>query len=186
MEHLPIYPDFEDNTVVMTEEDPSSVQAHEKREKARAEKAARMPTAEEASQVFLKSKQDQLGYLIQATLRIEKGLATLTQNQESLERIVETKFYDLDLKVTEIQTAVEQLQEEAEERRGKATTDAFKRVPRGPRSAAVPVSDARASVSAPAATAPVPPPAPTPSAPTTSSEAFVLGVLSTPPPEDQA
>ena len=96
------------------------------------------------------------------------------------------KFYDLDVKVTEIQTAVEQLQEEAEERRGKATTDAFKRVPRGPRSAAVPVSDARASVSAPAATAPVPPPAPTPSAPTTLSEAFVLGVLSTPPPEDQA
>ena len=88
-----------------------------------------MPTTEEASQVFLKSKRDQLGYLIQATLRIEKGLATLTQNQESLERIVETKFYDLDLKVTEIQTAVEQLQEEAEERRGKATTDAFKRVP---------------------------------------------------------
>ena len=68
-----------------------------------------MTSVEEASQVFLKSKQDQLGYLIQATLRIEKGLATLTQNQESLERIVETKFYDLDLKVTEIQTAVEQL-----------------------------------------------------------------------------
>ena len=52
-------------------------------------------------------------------------MATLTQNQESLERIIETKFYDLDLKVTEIQTAVEQLQEEAEEREGKATTDAF-------------------------------------------------------------
>ena len=68
-----------------------------------------MPSVEEASQVFLKYKQYQLVYLIQATLRIEKGLATLTQNQESLERIVETKFYDLDLKVTEIQTAVEQL-----------------------------------------------------------------------------
>ena len=65
------------------------MQAHEKREKARAEKAAKMPTAEEASQVFLKSKQDQLGYLIASTLRIEKGLATLTQNQESLERIIE-------------------------------------------------------------------------------------------------
>ena len=67
---------------------------------------------------------------------------------------METKFYDLDLKVTEIQTGVEQLQEEAEERRGKATTDAFKHVPRGPRSAIVPASDARASVSALAATAP--------------------------------
>ena len=88
-EHLPIYPEFEDNTVVMNENEPSSAQAHEKREKARAEKAAKMPTAEEAAQVFLKSKQDQLAYLIQSTLRIEKGLATLTQNQESLERIIE-------------------------------------------------------------------------------------------------
>ena len=185
-EHLPIYPEFEDNTVVMDENEPSSAQAHEKREKARAEKAAKMPTVEEASQVFLKSKQDQLGYLIQSTLRIEKGLATLIKNQESLERIIEQKFYDLDVKVTEIQTAVEQLQEEGEEKKGKSTTDAFKRVPRGPRSAVVPVTDTQALVSAPAATAPVPPPTPTPSAPTISSEAFVLGVLSTPPPEDQA
>ena len=84
-----------------------------------------MPSAEEASQVFWKSKQDHLGYLIQATLRTEKGLATLTQNQESLERIIEQKFYDLDLKVTEMQTTVEQLQEEAEEKKGKATTEVF-------------------------------------------------------------
>ena len=129
-EHLPLRPDFEDNSVVMDAEDPTSVEAQEKREKAQAEKATKMPSAEEDSQVFLKSKQDQLGYLIQATLRIEKGLATLTKNQESLERIIETKFYDLDLKVTEMQTTVEQLQEEAEERKGKATTDAFQGVPR--------------------------------------------------------
>ena len=107
-ENLPLRPDFEDNTVIMDAEDPTSVEAQEKREKAKAEKAAKMPSAEEASQVFLKSKQDQLGYLIQATLRIEKGLATLTQNQES-QRIIETKFYDLDLKVTEMQTVVERL-----------------------------------------------------------------------------
>ena len=185
-EHLPLYPDFEDNEVVMNENEPSSAQAQEKRAKAKAEKAARMPSVEEASQVFLKSKQDQLAYLIQSTLRIEKGLATLTQNQESLERIVETKFYDIDLKVTEIQTAVEHLEEEAEERKGKATIDAFQRVPRGQRSAAVPVPDTRATASAPTATASVPPPAATPPAPTTSTDAFVLGVLSTPPPEDQA
>ena len=79
-EHLPIYPEFEDNTVVMNENEPSSAQAHEKREKAKAEMAAKMPTVEEASQVFLKSKQDQLGYLIQSTLRIEQGLATPTKN----------------------------------------------------------------------------------------------------------
>ena len=145
-----------------------------------------MPTAEEASQIFLKNKQDQLGYLITSTLRIEKGLATLAQNQESLERIIETKFYDLDLKVTEIKTAVEQLQEEAEEKKGKSTTDAFARVPRGHRCVAVPVTDTQATASAPAATAPVPPPAATPPAPATSTDAFVVGVLSTSPPEDQA
>ena len=104
----------------------------------------------------------------------------------SLERIIEQKFYDLDVKVTEIQTAVEQLQEQAEEKKGKSTIDAFARVPRGQISAAVPVTDTRATASAPAATAPVPPPAATQPAPATSTDAFVLGVLSTPPPEDQA
>ena len=74
-------PEFEDNTVVMNEDDPTSMQAQEKREKAKAEKAAKMPSVDEAPQVFLKSKQDQLAYLIQATLRIEKGLATLNKNQ---------------------------------------------------------------------------------------------------------
>ena len=66
-----------------------------------------MPTAEEASQIFLKRKQDQLGYFIASTLRIEKGLATPTQNQESLEWIIEQKLCDLDVKVTEIQSVVE-------------------------------------------------------------------------------
>ena len=99
-------PDFEEDTVVMDENEPSSVQAHERREKAKPEKSAKMPSAEEASQMTLKSKQDQMAYLIQATMRIEKELATLTRNQESLERIIETKLYDLDQKVTEIQTAV--------------------------------------------------------------------------------
>ena len=48
-EHFPLYPDFEDNEVVMNEDDPSSVQAQEKKEKARKEKAAKMPTQEEVS-----------------------------------------------------------------------------------------------------------------------------------------
>ena len=85
-----------------------------------------------------------------------------------------------------MQTAVEQLQEEAEEKKGKATTDAFQRVPRGQRYAAVPMADTRATTSAPAETASVPPPVATPPAPTTSTDAFFLGVLSTPHPEDQA
>ena len=65
-----------------------------------------------------------------------------------MERIIEQKFYDLDVKVTEIQSVVEQLQEEVEEKKGKSTTEAFARVPRGQRSAAVPVIDTRATSSA--------------------------------------
>src|SRR4051812_20598292 len=144
-----------------------------------------MPTQEEASEYFLKTKKEQLSYLISSTLRIEKGLATLTQNQESLERIIEQKFYDLDVKVTEIQSAVEQLQDDMQERKGKTTTDAFARVPRAQRSSAVPVPDTRATASAPAVASTLPAPAstsaPTPSA---STESFVLGVIQTP--EDQA
>ena len=99
---------------------------------------------------------------------------------------MEQKFYNLDVKVTEIQSVVEQLQDDMEERKGKTTTDAFARVPIAQRSAAVPIPDTRATSSAPA-TASVPPsPASTPLAPSTSNDAFVLGVLSTPPPEDQA
>ena len=100
---------------------------------------------------------------------------------------MEQEFYDLDVKVTEIQSEVEQLQEEVEEKKGKSTTNAFKRVPRSQRFDVVHVPDTRATTSAPAATASVPPaPAATPPAPATSTEAFVLGVISTPPHEDQA
>ena len=101
---------------------------------------------------------------------------------------MEQKFYDLDVKVTKIQSIVEQLQDDMQERKGKTTTNVFARVPRGPRSSAVPVADTRAATSAPA-TASVPPaPASTSaSTPTTYTEGFVLGVLRTPPPpEDQA
>ena len=90
------------------------------------------------------------------------------------------------MKVTEIQSVVEQLQDEVQEKKGQKTTDAFAIVPRGQRSTVVPIPDTRATSSAPA-TASVPPaPAPTPPAPYTSTDAFILGVLSTPPPEDQA
>ena len=132
-----------------------------------------MPSVEEASQVFLQSKKEKLSYLIQATLRIEKGLATLTKNQESLERIFETKLHDLDVKVTEIQTSMEKIQEELEDRSDKTTTNVNQRVPRRQRSAIVPVKDTRAKTSAPAATTSVAPPVATPPVPTTSLEAFL-------------
>ena len=99
---------------------------------------------------------------------------------------MEQKFYDLDVKVTEIQSVVEQLQDDMQERKGKTTTEEFARVPRAQRSAVVPVIDTRATSSAPAIASVPPALASTPPAPTSSTDAFVLGVISTPPHQDQA
>ena len=74
-EHLPLRLDFEDNVVVMDASHPTSVEAQEKREKAKASKTSKIPDALAAN---LKTKQDQLSYLLEATVIIEKGLATLT------------------------------------------------------------------------------------------------------------
>ena len=51
-EHMPIYPDFEDNQVVMNEDEPSSVHVQAKREKAKAEKAAKMPPWKRRLNIF--------------------------------------------------------------------------------------------------------------------------------------
>ena len=122
-EHLPLRPEFEDNEVVMDASHPTSVDAQEKAEKAKAAKAAKAASAPDRYIVNLKTKQDQLTYLLEATLRIEKSLANLTKNQESLERIVEDKMYSLDVKVTEIQTIVEKLRDDAEDRDDRPTID---------------------------------------------------------------
>ena len=122
-EHLPPRPDFEDNEVVMDASHPTCADAQEKIEKA---KAAKVASAPDASVVNLKTKQDQLSYLLEATMRLEKSLATLSQNQESLERIIETKFHDLDVKDTDIQIVVEKLRDDAEDRDDRPTTDTFR------------------------------------------------------------
>ena len=100
--HLPLRPEFEDNEVVMDASHPTSIEAQEKIEKAKAARAAKAASAPDASTMNLKTKQDHLNHLLEATLRIGKSLANLTQNQASLERIIETKFYELDVKVAEI------------------------------------------------------------------------------------
>ena len=128
-------------------------------------------------------------YLLEATLRIERSLANLTQTQASFERIIETKFHDLDVKVTEIQTTVEQLQgdvdtvkqarsDDSEDER--PTIEQFQQVPRAARSAVIPVVDPRTTVSAPAATATVPQQVSPPPVQQSLAEAFVDALISTP------
>ena len=79
-EHLPLQPDFEDNEVVMDPSHPTSVEAQEKTEKAKAAKEAKAASAPNASIANLKSKQDQLTYLLEATMRIEQSLTNLAKN----------------------------------------------------------------------------------------------------------
>ena len=81
-----------------------------------------------------------------------------------------------------------ELEELVLERQGKTTTNVFARLPRAQRSVAVPVTDTRVTTSAPATapSAPVQPVSASTPAPSTSTKAFVLGVIRTPPPEDQA
>jgi hypothetical protein len=188
-EHLPLRPNFEDNIIVMDASHPTSAQAQEEIRKAQEAKAAQEASAPNAPIANLKTSKDQMQYLLEATLRIERSLANLTQTQASFERIIETKFHDLDVKVTDIQTTVEQLQGDVDAVKiarsddsgdDRPTTDHFQTVPRAARSAAVPVVDPRTTVSAPAATATVPPQVSTPPAQQTSAEAFADALLSTP------
>ena len=65
----------------------------------------------------LKTKADQIAYLLRASQRIERSLANLAKNQESLERVIETKLHALDVKVTEIATTVDQLKSDVENAR---------------------------------------------------------------------
>ena len=66
--------------MVMDASHPTSVEAQERVEKAKAEKEAKAASAPNASIVNLKSKQDQLAYLLEATLRNEQSLASLAKN----------------------------------------------------------------------------------------------------------
>ena len=101
-EHLLLRPEFVDNVIVMDPSHPTSAQAQEKIRVAKEAKAAKKASAPNAPIANLKFKSDQMTYLLEATLRIEQSLANLTQNQASLERIVETKIHDLDVKITEV------------------------------------------------------------------------------------
>jgi hypothetical protein len=70
-EHLPLRPEFEDNVIVMDPSHPTSAQAQEEIRKAQAAKAAKEASAPNAPIANLKSKSDQMTYLLEASLRIE-------------------------------------------------------------------------------------------------------------------
>ena len=79
-EHLPLYPEFEDNVVVMDPSHPTSTEAQAKIEIAKAAKATKEASSPSSSTAHLKTKTDQMAYLLEATQRIEQGLANLVKN----------------------------------------------------------------------------------------------------------
>ncbi|KAE8818898.1 hypothetical protein D1007_03289 [Hordeum vulgare] len=56
----------------------------------------------------------QMAFLVSTIQCMEKNIQEIMQNQKSLERAVETKFNNMDVKVTELTTIVRQLQHEVD------------------------------------------------------------------------
>ena len=109
--------------MVMDPSHPTSAQVQEKFHAATVAKAAEKAYAPNAPIANLKPKNDQMTYLLEATLRIERSLANLIKNQESLERIDKTKVYDLDVKITEVHTIVKKLRDDVNATRAYVSGD---------------------------------------------------------------
>ncbi|KAE8820367.1 nucleolysin tiar [Hordeum vulgare] len=62
----------------------------------------------------LRTQAEQMEFLVRSIQGMEKNIQEIRQSQKSLERVVETKFHDMDLKVTELTTIVKQLQHEVD------------------------------------------------------------------------
>ncbi|KAE8797602.1 hypothetical protein D1007_27257 [Hordeum vulgare] len=62
----------------------------------------------------LRTQAQQMSFLVSTVQGMEKNIQEIMQNQKSLESIVETKFRNMDVKVTELTTIVTQLQHEVD------------------------------------------------------------------------
>ncbi|KAE8809691.1 hypothetical protein D1007_13732 [Hordeum vulgare] len=60
----------------------------------------------------LRTLAEQIVFLVSDVQGMEKNIQEIMQNQKSLERVVETKFQNMDMKVTKLTTIVRQLQHE--------------------------------------------------------------------------
>ncbi|KAE8778167.1 hypothetical protein D1007_48977 [Hordeum vulgare] len=62
----------------------------------------------------LRFQAEKMSFLVSIVQGMEKNIQEIMQNQKSLERVVETKFHNMDVKVTELTTIVRQLQHEVD------------------------------------------------------------------------
>ncbi|KAE8784022.1 hypothetical protein D1007_42382 [Hordeum vulgare] len=61
-----------------------------------------------------RAQAEQMAFLVSTVQGMEKKIQEIMQNQKSLERVVGTKFHNMDMKVTELTTIVRQLQHEVD------------------------------------------------------------------------
>ncbi|KAE8775605.1 nucleolysin tiar [Hordeum vulgare] len=62
----------------------------------------------------LRTQSEKMAFLVSSIQGMEKNIEEILQNHKSLERVMETKFHDMDVKVTELTTIVKQLQHEVD------------------------------------------------------------------------
>ncbi|KAE8774736.1 hypothetical protein D1007_52826 [Hordeum vulgare] len=112
---------------------------------------------------------EMMAFLVSSVQGMEKNIQEILQNQKNLERVVETKFHDMDVKVMELNTIVKHLQhdidsvqiprsddddgsDDDDEELPPRTTTQFSTKPR---SAVVPAPETRQTSSAQTCAAPV-------------------------------
>ncbi|KAE8784185.1 hypothetical protein D1007_42262 [Hordeum vulgare] len=62
----------------------------------------------------LRTPVEQMAFLVSIVQGMEKNIQEIMQNQKSLERVVGSKFHNMDVKVTELTTIVRQLQHDVD------------------------------------------------------------------------
>ncbi|KAE8816940.1 hypothetical protein D1007_05492 [Hordeum vulgare] len=62
----------------------------------------------------LRTQPQQMTFLVSTFQGMEKNIQGIMQNQKSPERVAETKFHNMDVKVTRLSTIVTQLQHEVD------------------------------------------------------------------------
>ncbi|KAE8794228.1 hypothetical protein D1007_31110 [Hordeum vulgare] len=62
----------------------------------------------------LRTTAEKMPFLVSTVQGMDKNIQEIMQNQKSLDRVVETKFHNMDVKVTELATIVRQLQHEVD------------------------------------------------------------------------
>ncbi|KAE8795289.1 hypothetical protein D1007_29839 [Hordeum vulgare] len=108
--HLPLQAEFEDNEVVMDDNDPNSPVERMEVEAAQGEASRNRPPPDPQ----LRTQAKQMTFQVSFFQGMEKKIEEILESQKSLERVVETKFHDMDVKFSELKTIVKQLQHEVD------------------------------------------------------------------------